>query len=330
MATWNEMIDTAETKAEKSGEEGRIVNPFGEDSKPEVHRTRLLDVQDLNIEFTTKVHGRKTKFKAVKDANLHVDFAEIVGLVGESGSGKSTISRAVVGLNDHYSGRIVFDGKELGRKRSREQWREIQMVFQDPYASLDPRLTVRKMLREVILYHNVVMVTQADAYCEYLMNLVELPVELLEALPAEMSGGQRQRVAIARALAVRPWLLIADEPTAALDVSVQAGIINLLMDLNKRLDLSILFISHDLNIVRSICERTYVIYHGDLVEEGPTEQVFSHPANDYTRRLINAIPKLSSKYVERLAAGETGVAETAETGEKTAAESENEKTEEQA
>ncbi|NEH12530.1 ABC transporter ATP-binding protein, partial [Bifidobacterium saimiriisciurei] len=281
--------------------EGRIVNPFGEDSRPHAHATRLLDVQGLNIEFVTKVHGKKTRFKAVKDADLHVDLGEIVGLVGESGSGKSTISRAVVGLNDDYSGRIVFDGRELGHKRSREQWREIQMVFQDPYASLDPRLTVRKMLREVILYHKVVMVAEADDYCEYLMNLVELPVELLDALPGEMSGGQRQRVAIARALAVRPWLLIADEPTAALDVSVQAGIINLLMDLNKRLDLSILFISHDLNIVRSICERTYVIYHGDLVEEGPTEQVFSHPSNAYTKRLIDAIPKLSSKYVEQLA-----------------------------
>ncbi|NEG96778.1 ATP-binding cassette domain-containing protein [Bifidobacterium sp. SMB2] len=301
MSSWSDMIVSAEDKAEKDGTEGRIVNPFGEDSRPHAHATRLLDVQGLNIEFVTKVHGKKTRFKAVKDADLHVDLGEIVGLVGESGSGKSTISRAVVGLNDDYSGRIVFDGRELGHKRSREQWREIQMVFQDPYASLDPRLTVRKMLREVILYHKVVMVAEADDYCEYLMNLVELPVELLDALPGEMSGGQRQRVAIARALAVRPWLLIADEPTAALDVSVQAGIINLLMDLNKRLDLSILFISHDLNIVRSICERTYVIYHGDLVEEGPTEQVFSHPSNAYTKRLIDAIPKLSSKYVEQLA-----------------------------
>ncbi|MBW3088071.1 ABC transporter ATP-binding protein [Bifidobacterium sp. 82T24] len=303
------MIVSAENKAEKDGTEGRIVNPFGADARPHAHATRLLDVQGLNIEFVTKVHGRKTRFKAVKDADLHVDLGEIVGLVGESGSGKSTISRAVVGLNDNYSGKIVFDGRELGHKRSREQWREIQMVFQDPYASLDPRLTVRKMLREVILYHKVVMVAEADDYCEYLMNLVELPVELLDALPGEMSGGQRQRVAIARALAVRPWLLIADEPTAALDVSVQAGIINLLMDLNKRLDLSILFISHDLNIVRSICERTYVIYHGDLVEEGPTEQVFSHPANAYTRRLIDAIPKLSSAYVERLSQQENAEAE---------------------
>ncbi|OZG58398.1 MULTISPECIES: ABC transporter ATP-binding protein [Bifidobacterium] len=307
MATWNDMIETAEAKAEQTGNEGRIVNPFGESSQPQPHQTRLLDVRGLNIEFVTRQHGRKTRFTAVKHADLHVDLGEIVGLVGESGSGKSTISRAVVGLNDNYTGTIEFDGHELGRKRTREQWREIQMVFQDPYASLDPRLTVRKMLREVILYHKVVMVTQADEYCEYLMNLVELPVEMLDALPAEMSGGQRQRVAIARALAVRPWLLIADEPTAALDVSVQAGIINLLMDLNKRLDLSILFISHDLNIVRSICERTYVIYHGDLVEEGPTEQVFSHPANAYTRRLIDAIPKLSSAYVERLAAGTNDV-----------------------
>jgi ABC-type glutathione transport system ATPase component len=261
----------------------------------------LLTVRDLTVQFATKSHGRKKQFTAVDHIDLNVGLGEIVGLVGESGSGKSTVARCVCGLNEEYSGQIVFDGKTLGHKREREQWREIQMVFQDPFASLDPRLTVRKMLREVIRYHKVVLTTQSDDYCGYLMGLVQLPLSLLDALPAEMSGGQRQRVAIARALAVRPWLLIADEATAALDVSVQAEIITLLMRLRRKLDLSILFISHDLNIVRAICDRTYVIYHGEIVEQGVTESIFSAPANDYTKKLLNAIPKLSSAYVERLA-----------------------------
>lgn len=294
---WNEMVDPSSKG---------IVDPFASGVVKGGARPTgagdLLQVKGLTVEFTGRTHGRKTVFKAVDNADLNVGLGEIVGLVGESGSGKSTISRTVVGLNADYSGSIVFDGRELGHKRTREQWREIQMVFQDPFASLDPRLTVRKMLAEVIRYHKVVLSTQIDAYCGNLMDLVELPRELLDALPGEMSGGQRQRVAIARALAVRPWLLIADEATAALDVSVQAGIINLLMDLNKRLDLSILFITHDLNIVRSICSRTYVIYHGKLVENGPTGRVFDHPANEYTKRLVGAIPKLSSRYVDRLVA----------------------------
>ena len=272
--------------------------PSGADEK----RYSLLTVKDLTVRFASRQRrgGKKTSVIAVDHVSLTMGLGEIVGLVGESGSGKSTVARCLCGLNDGYEGTIVFDGEELGRKRNREQWREIQMVFQDPFASLDPRLTVRKMLREVIRYHKVVIAPQMDDYCEYLMGLVQLPLELLDALPREMSGGQRQRVAIARAIAIRPWLLIADEATAALDVSVQGEIIALLMELRRKLGLSILFISHDLNIVRSICDRTYVIYHGSFVEQGNTQDIFDNPQNDYTKRLIEAIPQLSSAYVDRL------------------------------
>ena len=259
----------------------------------------FLKVTDLTVQFASKSRGKEA-FTAVDHISMQAAMGEIVGLVGESGSGKSTVARCICGLNAEYTGEIVFDGKTLGRKREREQWREIQMVFQDPFASLDPRLTVRKMLREVIRYHKVVMVTQIDEYCNYLMKLVRLPLEYLDALPGEMSGGQRQRVAICRALAVRPWLLIADEATAALDVSVQAEIIALLMRLRSELDLSILFISHDLNVVKAICDRTYVIYHGKFVEEGATKDIFASPKSEYTKTFLNAVPKLSSAYIERL------------------------------
>ena len=261
----------------------------------------LLAVSDLTVQFPQRRQGKKTTFTAVDQVSLFVHLGKTVGLVGESGSGKSTIARCICGLNDNYTGSIIFDGKKLGHHRTREQWRGIQMVFQDPYASLDPRLTVRSMLREVVRYHKVVFGPQIDSYCEYLMKLVQLPTDMLDSLPYEMSGGQRQRVAIARALAVRPLLLIADEATAALDVSVQSEIIKLLMTLRSTLDLSILFISHDLNIVRTICDSTYVIYHGNLVEHGPTERVFLHPEQEYTTKLLQAIPKLSSAYVQRLA-----------------------------
>ena len=273
------------------------------ETKRVVSSGTLLSVEDLTVRFPEKRQGKKVMFTAVDRASLSVDLGEIVGLVGESGSGKSTIARCICGLNAEYDGHIIFDGTKLGRRRSRDQWRGIQMVFQDPYASLDPRLTVRSLLHEVVRYHKVVMAPQIDRYCVYLMQLVQLPIDLLDALPYEMSGGQRQRVAIARALAVRPLLLIADEATAALDVSVQSEIIRLLLRLQRTLGLSILFISHDLNIVRTICKRTYVIYHGKLVEHGPTERVFLHPQQAYTQRLLQAIPKLSSAYVQRLAAG---------------------------
>jgi oligopeptide/dipeptide ABC transporter ATP-binding protein len=166
------------------------------------------------------------------------------------------------------------------------------MVFQDPYASLDPRMTVRQILAELLRYHDIVPRERVRARCAELMDLVQLPAALLDARPAGMSGGQRQRVAIARALAVEPRVLIADEAVAALDVSVQAGVINLLADLRERLNLSILFIAHDLAVVRSLCDRVSVIYLGRIVEEGPSARLFGTPEHPYTQGLLAAVPRL--------------------------------------
>jgi peptide/nickel transport system ATP-binding protein len=189
---------------------------------------------------------------------------------------------------------VRFDGRPL-TSRSREDRRSIQMVFQDPYTSLDPRMSIRQTLAEMLAVHRLVPRGRIRARCQELMDLVQLPSALLDARPAGMSGGQRQRVAIARALSVNPRLLIADEAVAALDVSVQAGVINLLDDLRFELGLTILFIAHDLAVVRSLCDRVAVIYRGRIVEDRPGPELFSDPRDDYTKRLMAAVPRLDGK-----------------------------------
>jgi ABC-type glutathione transport system ATPase component len=177
------------------------------------------------------------------------------------------------------------------------------MVFQDPYASLDPRMTARQTLAEVLRVHQVVAKQDLRARCAELMDLVQLPGRLLDSRPGGMSGGQRQRIAIARALAVSPRLLVADEAVSALDVSVQAGIVNLLADLRTELGLSILFIAHDLAIVRALCDRVSVIYLGQIREERPCQELFDNPRDDYTKRLLSAIPRLDGPRTEGLESG---------------------------
>lgn len=231
--------------------------------------------------------------QALRHVNLSVDKGEIVGLVGESGSGKSTLGRVIVGLQNSYSGTVQFGEEVLAPRRTRAQRCAIQMVFQDPYASLDPRMTVWQMLRELMTVHRIGNGQQdRRQQCEELMRRVHLPVSLLDSRPTSMSGGQRQRIAIARALAVNPRFLVGDEPTAALDVSVQAGIINLFADLRQEMGLSQLFISHNLAVVRSLCDRVAVIYRGEIVEMAPTAAIFEAPQHDYTRQLLAAAPDL--------------------------------------
>lgn len=255
----------------------------------------------LAVEGVTVSFGKGSKqFVAVKNANLTVNPGEIVGLVGESGSGKSTISRVVCGLQTEYDGRILFGGAELTPKRTSEQWRSVQMVFQDPYASLDPRYTVRQTLREVIKHHKLATGKALQRRCEELVEMVRLPVEFLDRTPVQMSGGQRQRVAIARALAVEPQLIVADEAVSALDVSVQAEIIKLFGQLRSDLGVSILFISHDLAVVRNLSDRVYVIHHGVLVESNTTEFIFSNPQDPYTKKLLAAVPRFASAYLDSL------------------------------
>jgi peptide/nickel transport system ATP-binding protein len=257
----------------------------------------------LRAENVTVTFGRGDRaFTAVDSADLHVDPGEIVGLVGESGSGKSTLSRVICGLQREYDGTVSYDGREFAQKRTSAQWRIVQMVFQDPYSSLDPRYTVRATLAEVIRHHRLASGAALRARCAELMEMVRLPVEFLDRTPTAMSGGQRQRVAIARALAVEPSVIVADEAVSALDVSVQAEIVALFARLREELDLSILFISHDLAVVKKLCERIYVIHNGRLVEENATEAIFAAPRDDYTKTLLGAIPSFDSAYLDRLAA----------------------------
>ncbi|GAA1859912.1 ABC transporter ATP-binding protein [Brevibacterium marinum] len=254
----------------------------------------------LSAENITVIFGRGERaFTAVDDVSLEVAPGEIVGLVGESGSGKSTVSRVICGLQRDYSGGVSFDGRELGPKRSAEQWRVVQMVFQDPFASLDPRYTVRNTLTEVIRHHKLASGAALKRRCVELMDMVRLPVEFLDRTPTAMSGGQRQRVAIARALAVQPEAIVADEAVSALDVSVQAEIIALFARLREQLDLSILFISHDLAVVRSLCERVCVIHNGVLVESSSTAEIFDNPREEYTKSLLRAIPRFDSAFLDR-------------------------------
>ena len=257
--------------------------------------TALLELTEVSQTFRTG-HGRRAQtIPALDRVSLRVGEGEVVGLVGESGSGKSTLARVICGLQPCDAGEVRFAGSVLGFRRSKSERRAIQLVFQDPYASLDPRMTIRQTLAEVLTVHRIVEGKAARQRCCELLDQVQLPASLLDARPGGMSGGQRQRVAIARALAVDPQLLVADEAVAALDVSVQAGIVNLLDDLRTDLGLTILFIAHDLAVVRSVCERVAVIYQGVIVEDRPAAELFADPADDYTKKLLSAVPRLDGR-----------------------------------
>lgn len=250
----------------------------------------LLDAQNITVTFDIgKSH--ETLF-AVHNSSLSINRGEIHGLVGESGSGKSTLARVICGLQPTVSGNVVFNGTVLGKHRTKKEKQAIQMVFQDPFASLDPRMTVRATIAEILRCHHIVERKDIDNRCRELMELVQLSPSFLNAHPNDMSGGQRQRVVIARALAVNPQLLIADEAVASLDVSVQAGIINLLIDLRDKYHVSILFIAHNLAVVRSICDRISVMYLGRIVEEASRDELYSNPVHPYTRKLLNAVPSI--------------------------------------
>ncbi|HEY1706565.1 MAG TPA: ABC transporter ATP-binding protein [Trebonia sp.] len=231
--------------------------------------------------------------RAVDGVDLGVRKGEALALVGESGSGKSTLARALAGIQRTRRGEITLDGKTLPAHRSHADQRRVQMVFQDPYSSLNPRLTVGGTLGELLRVHHVVPRAEADARVRELLRLVGLPEDAANAYPRQFSGGQRQRVAIARAIATRPEVLVADEPVSALDVSVQATILNLLRDLRSELDLALLFISHNLAVVRHLCDRVAVMYLGRIIEVAPAEELFANPRHPYTAGLLAAIPRMT-------------------------------------
>ncbi|OJU41287.1 MAG: ABC transporter ATP-binding protein [Microbacterium sp. 69-10] len=231
---------------------------------------------------------------ALDGVSIEVFPGEVLAVVGESGSGKSTLAKLLVGSETASSGEVVFEGKALSPHRDSVEARRIQMVFQDPYSSLNPRLTIGSVLTELIRYHRIVPRDQVKAEASRLLKLVGLDDDALEAYPSQFSGGQRQRVAIARALAVRPDVLIADEPVSALDVSVQATILELIADLRDQLGLSVLFIAHNLAVVQHLSQRVAVMYLGRIVEIGTAAELFANPSHPYTRALIASIPRMKA------------------------------------
>lgn len=259
----------------------------------------LLQIQDLRVEFQPRSRpllGHRRVTTALQGVHLTVGRGEVVALVGESGSGKSTLARTVVGLVSPTSGRIVFDGWDISRPdrtQLRELRREMQMVFQDPYGSVNPRMRVRDIVAEPLRnYHNLSR-AQLDARVGQLLETVHLFPEVAERRPTRLSGGQLQRVGIARALALEPRLLIADEPVSALDVSIQAQILSLLRELQQDRGISLLFVSHNLAVVRQVADRIAVLCEGSIVEAGAAQQVLTSPTHSYTRRLVDAVPTVT-------------------------------------
>jgi len=273
----------------------------------------LLVIKDLNLSFITRdaLLARNRRYlQATSNVNLSIKQGEAFGLVGESGSGKSTIARMVAGLQKPDSGSIKFDGTELVDNPDRRALQiarlQMQMVFQNPYSSLNGRMKINDIIAEPIRFHRLTPLDQVDKIVGDLLDHVGLGRQSGHKYPHEFSGGQRQRISIARALACRPRLLICDEPTSALDVSVQAQILNLLKDLQDELGLTMLFISHDLPVIRQMCDRVAIMRHGKILETAESENFFEHPQDPYSIELLNLMPRFDSIYKNGSTAQVTG------------------------
>ena len=272
-------------------------------TKKEIKKQKLVEVKNLSKSFDDNffTENLKNSVMAVNDVSFNINEGESFGLVGESGSGKSTIAKMIVNLFKPSSGEIFFDNVCVTKlKKSIEMMKfrkQIQMIFQDPYSSLNGRLKVKDIISEPIKLHNSsISKNDLNNYIIDLLDSVELTQKSAERYPHEFSGGQRQRISIARALATQPRLLVCDEPTSALDVSIQAQILNLLKDLQEQLNLTILFISHDLPVVRQMCDKIGVLRNGKLCEVSNTEELFLKPKHDYTKELLHLMPKIESLY----------------------------------
>jgi ABC-type oligopeptide transport system ATPase subunit len=255
----------------------------------------VVEVSHLSKHFVRNAGFLQTGtlVKAVDDVSFFIDAGETFGLVGESGSGKTTTGRCVLRLIEPTSGSVRFQGEDVlgfSRRRMREARREMQIVFQDPYSSLNPRMRARQIVEEPLIIHRLGNASARRTRVAELFELVGLDTVYLSRYPHEFSGGQRQRIGLARALALNPTFLVLDEPVSALDVSVQAQVVNLLVDLQQKFKLTYLFIAHDLRLVEHICTRVAVMYLGKIVEMGPTPSLFATPQHPYTRALLSAIP----------------------------------------
>jgi oligopeptide/dipeptide ABC transporter ATP-binding protein len=254
--------------------------------------TALVVAEHLTRHFSAGGLRPPPPVQAITDVTLAIEQGESVALVGESGSGKTTLGRLLLGLLTPTAGRVAFDGIDLATAKRGEIRRRMQIVFQDPHSSLDPRRPVGSQIADGLEIHNIVPPEERRARVEALLAQVGLPPAHADRYPHEFSGGQRQRIGIARALATGPEFLVADEPVSALDVSVQAQVLAVLADLRASLGLALLFISHDLAVVRSLCERVVVMYLGRVMETGPVAQVFNAPRHPYTQALLSAVPSL--------------------------------------
>lgn len=261
----------------------------------------LIDVRNLKCHFPVTggiLRRHVDDIKAVDDVSFTIDEGTTVGLVGESGSGKTTLGRSILRLIQPTAGEVYYDGEDiLGMRASRLRGlrREMQMIFQDPFGSLNPRMTVRRIIGEALEIHFPRMSRddRTDRVAE-LLRLVGLESDHMRRFPHEFSGGQRQRIGIARALAVKPRFIVCDEPVSALDVSVQAQVVNLLQDLQEELHLTYLFIAHDLALVEHISDHVLVMHRGRIVESASSEEIYENPRHDYTRKLLAAVPKFAA------------------------------------
>ena len=263
----------------------------------------LLEINNLTIEFSKDksfldyfYKNSKNTLRAVDNVNLSISRGEILGLVGESGSGKSSLIKALVGINKIKEGKVLYLGKEINytnRKIKKFLSKKFQVVFQDPYSSLNPAMTIFSALKEVVKFHNNKMDSHnIKEKVISLLSMVGFSKDLMYRKPKSLSGGQRQRVGIARALAVEPEILLLDEPVTALDVSIQAQILNLLKELNIQLNLTMIFVAHELPVIDFMCEKVAVMHLGRIVEFGNKKEIFNNPKDPYTIKLIQSIPKL--------------------------------------
>lgn len=257
----------------------------------------LLETRNLSIEYESINNDTKSIVKAVNDVSLKIQTGEIYALAGESGCGKSTLAKSLTKLVKPKSGEILFDGKNIYSSDKREQKlypKNVQMVFQNPYSSLNPKMNILSILKDPLDINTKYSNSEKEYLVEEILSDVGLPTSCLKLYPHQFSGGQRQRIAIARALILKPKLLIADEPVSALDASIQAQIINLLKELKMKHDLTILFISHDMNVIKYLADRVGIMYFGSLIEENYTQTIFKYPKEDYTKQLLSAVPMLKA------------------------------------
>ena len=262
----------------------------------------LITVNDVSVEFDYQENflSKKQKIQAVKNVNLNIKKGSFVGLVGESGSGKTTLGRAILAANHISSGQVIFHDEKndynlanISKQELKDYRRKAQLIFQDPYAALSPRMTVRDILAEPLEVMKITKTREeADERVREIASKCRLNLEHLRRYPHAFSGGQRQRISIARALVSNPQFIVADESVAALDVSIQADILNLLKSLQKELNLTYLFISHDLSVVAHTCDEVAVMYLGRIVEHAPTRELFSNPKHPYTKALLSSIPSI--------------------------------------